>query len=135
DPNRWCAIDKPRLLPLMSHYSEALPARAIVPISAFKGDGIPGLESEIVNALPDGEPLYPEDYLTDQTQRTLAAELIREKVLRHTRDELPYTTAVVIDQFEEPTVEGGLTRIHASVIVDHESQKPIVVGKGGDMVK
>ena len=87
------------------------------------------------SALPDGEPLYPDDYLTDQTQRTLAAELIREKVLRHTRDELPYTTAVVIDQFDEPDVEGGLTRIHASVIVDHESQKPIVVGKGGDMVK
>ena len=56
-------------------------------------------------------------------------------MLRHTRDELPYTTAVVIDQFEEPAAEGGLTRIHASVIVDHESQKPIVVGKGGDMVK
>src|SRR4030095_17175867 len=135
DPNRWCAIDKPRLLPLMSHYSEALPARAIVPISAFKGDGIPGLESEIVNALPDGEPLYPEDYLTDQTERTLAAALVREKVLRHTRDELPYTTAVIIDRYEDPAEPGGLTRIFASILVENESQKPIVIGKGGEMIK
>jgi len=79
--------------------------------------------------------LYPDDYLTDQTQRILAAELIREKVLAHTRDELPYTTAVAIEQFEEPQREGGLTRIYASILVDHDSQKPIVVGKGGEMIK
>ena len=93
------------------------------------------LEREVVAALPEGEPPYPDDYLTDQTQRTLAAELVREKVLHHTRDELPYTTAVIIDQFEEPAEEGGLTRIFASILVDQPSQKPIVVGKGGDMIK
>ncbi len=80
-------------------------------------------------------PCIRTDYLTDQSQRTLAAELVREKVLQYTRDELPYTTAVIIDQFEEPAEEGGLTRIFASILVDQASQKPIVVGKGGDMIK
>ena len=79
--------------------------------------------------------MYPDDYLTDQTERTLAAELIREKVLVHTRDELPYTTAVLIDRFEDAPAEGGLTRIHASILVESESQKPIVIGKGGEMIK
>ncbi len=106
-----------------------------MPVSALTGDGVDALEAEILAALPEGEPLYPDDYLTDQTERTLAAELVREKVLHHTRDELPYTTAVVIDQFEEPKPPGGLTRIFASILVDHESQKPIVVGKGGAMIK
>ena len=78
-----------------------------MPVSALNGDGVDALEREILAALPEGEPLYPDDYLTDQTERTLAAELIREKVLRHTRDELPYTTAVVIDQFEEPAARAG----------------------------
>jgi GTP-binding protein Era len=96
---------------------------------------VDALEAELVGALPDGEPLYPEDYLTDQTERSLASELIREKVLHHTRDELPFTTAVVIDQFEEPATPGALTKIYASILVDHDSQKPIVIGKGGDMIK
>src|SRR6185503_15287915 len=69
------------------------------------------------------------------TERSLSAELVREKLLRHTRDELPFTTAVVIDRFEEPAEPGGLTRIYASILVDHDSQKPIVVGKGGEMIK
>jgi GTP-binding protein Era len=133
--NKVDRVQRPRLLPLMAHYSEALACRAIVPISALTGDGVEALESEVANALPDGDPLYPEDYLTDQTERSLTAELIREKVLHHTRDELPYTTAVVIDQFEEPSAPGGLTRIFASILVDHDSQKPIVIGKGGEMIK
>jgi GTP-binding protein Era len=96
---------------------------------------VPALEREILEALPEGPPLYDEEYLTDQTQRTLAAELIREKVLRYTHDELPYTTAVIIDQFAEPPAPGGLTRIYASILVDHDSQKPIVLGHGGAMIK
>jgi GTP-binding protein Era len=126
---------KSRLLPLMEHYGRVLPVRAIVPVSALTGDGVDALEAELLAALPEGDPLYPEDYLTDQTERTLAAELVREKVLRHTRDELPFTTAVVIDQFEEPATPGGLTRIFASILVEHDSQKPIVIGKGGEMIK
>jgi GTP-binding protein Era len=132
--NKVDLIRKPKLLPLIDRYAQSRQFRAIVPISAVSGDGVAALTDEIVNALPEGEPLYPEDYLTDQTERTLAAELIREKVLRHTREELPYSTAVVIDQFEE-AVDEQPTRIFASILVDQESQKPIVVGKGGEMIK
>ena len=133
--NKIDLVDKPRLLPLMQHYAAALPFTAIVPVSAVTGEGEGPLLHEIFGALPDGDPLYPEDYLTDQSQRTLAAELVREKVLHHTRDELPYSTGVLIDRFEEADREGGLTRIFASILVDQPSQKPIVVGKGGDMIK
>ncbi len=133
--NKVDRTGKPRLLPLMEHYASALSPRAIVPVSAMTGDGVEALEAELLQALPEGEPLYPDDYLTDQTERSLASELVREKVLRHTRDELPFTTAVVIDQFEEPATPGGLTRIFASILVEHDSQKPIVIGKGGEMIK
>jgi GTP-binding protein Era len=126
---------KSNLLPLIEHYARTNAFRAIVPTAAISGEGLEALETEILAALPEGEPLFPADYLTDQTERTLAAELIREKVLHHTRDELPYTTAVVIDAFEEPAEPGGLTKIFASILVDHDSQKPIVVGKGGSMIK
>ena len=106
-----------------------------MPVSATRQEGLPALEQEIVVALPEGEALFPEEYLTDQTERVLAAELIREKVLVHTHDELPYSIAVVIDQFEEPRRGVATTRIFASILVDTESQKPIVVGRGGDMIK
>jgi GTP-binding protein Era len=104
-------------------------------VSALTGAGLDLLEREILATLPEGEPLYPEEYLTDQTERALAAELIREKVLRHTHDELPYSTAVTIDRFEEPADATGITRIFASILVDRASQKPIVLGKGGEMIK
>ena len=133
--NKVDRIRKTDLLPVINQYAHSAAFAAIVPVSAFTGDGVDRLEQEIVASLPESEPLYPEDYLTDQTERTLAAELIREKVLHHTRDELPYTTGVVIEQFEEPQREGGLTKIHAAILVESESQKPIVVGKGGEMIK
>jgi GTPase len=132
--NKVDAVHKPQLLPLIDYHAKAFAFKAIVPISALTGDGVSALEREILSALPDGEPLYPDDYLTDQTERRLAAELIREKVLAHTREELPYTTAVLIDQFEEAT-GGAPTRIFASILVDHDSQKPIVVGRQGEMIK
>jgi GTPase len=133
--NKVDRVRKTDLLPVMNHYGHAMAFEAIVPVSALTGDGVEALAREIVTALPEGDPLYPDDYLTNQTERTLTAELIREKVLRHTRDELPYSTGVVIEQFEEPQREGGLTRIFAAILVDHDSQKPIVVGKGGEMIK
>jgi GTP-binding protein Era len=133
--NKVDRVKKPSLLPLMQSYAKSGDFKAIVPTAAFYAEGLDVLEKEILAALPEGPALYPEEYLTDQTERTLAAELIREKVLIHTRDELPYTTAVVIDQYEEPTAEKNLTRIFASILVDQESQKPIVVGKGGEMIK
>ena len=133
--NKVDLVRKDALLPMIDQYAKALDFAAIVPLSAVKGDGVPGLEQEIFAALPEGDPIYDEDYLTDQTERTLAAELVREKVLAHTRDELPYTTAVLIDAFEEPVPPSTLTRIFASIVVDSDSQKPIVVGRGGDMIK
>jgi GTP-binding protein Era len=133
--NKVDVVHKPSLLPLMEQYSQVPGLRAIVPISALTGDGVPGLEREILAALPEGDAVFAEDYLTDQTERRLAAELIREKVLRHTHDELPYTTAVIIDRFEEAPAGGGLTRIYASILVDQMSQKPIVIGRGGEMIK
>ena len=137
--NKIDLVRKATLLPIIDRYARAHGFRAIVPVAALAGapgdDGLAGLEREILAALPEGEPLYPEDYLTDQTQRTLAAELVREKVLHHTRDELPYSTAVVIDRFEEPEAPGAPTKIYASILVDHDSQKPIVIGRGGEMIK
>jgi GTP-binding protein Era len=132
--NKIDLVKKSALLPIIDRYANALAFRAVVPVSARTGDGTRPLEQEILAALPEGEPLYPDDYLTDQTLRSMAGELIREKLLQHTRDELPYSTAVVIDRFEEPG-DAGLTKIYASILVDHESQKPIVIGKGGDMLK
>lgn len=126
---------KTQLLPLMESYAKALKVEAIVPMSAFHGEGVDALVKELLAALPEGPPLFDADYFTDQSERTLAAELIREKVLRHTRDELPYMTAVVIDQFQEPASPGEPTRIYASILVDHASQKPIVIGKNGEMIK
>jgi len=133
--NKVDLVRKDALLPMIDQYAKALDFAAIVPLSAVNGEGVPGLEQEIFAALPEGDPIYDEDYLTDQTERTLAAELVREKVLHHTHEELPYSTGVLIDQFEEPDRPGGLTRIHASILVDHDSQKPIVIGKGGEMIK
>lgn len=133
--NKIDLIHKPRLLPLMEYFGKAYPFAAIVPISAGTGDGVEALEAEILARLPEAQPVYPQDYLTDQTERTLAGELIREKLLRHTHDELPYSTAVVVDRFEEPTAERASTLIYASILVDQTSQKPIVLGKGGSMIK
>ena len=133
--NKIDRMRKPDLLPLIDGYAKAFSFRAIVPISALSGDGVEALESELVAALPEGDPLFDSDYFTDQSERSMAAELIREKVLAHTRDELPYTTAVVIDRFEEPGEEGGLTKIFASILVDQPSQKPIVIGRQGEMIK
>ena len=133
--NKVDAIKKTDLLPLMESYGHALWFRAIVPISALTGEGVDALVREIESALPEGAAAFPSDYLTDQTERTLTSELIREKVLLNTRDELPHATAVVIDQFTEPTKDDHLHRIHASILVDRASQKAIVLGKGGSMIK
>jgi len=79
--------------------------------------------------------LYPEDYLTDQPERMMAAEIVREKLLQFTHAEIPFSRAVVVDRFEEPESEGGLLKLYCSIVVERESQKGIVVGKGGDMIK
>lgn len=134
--NKIDKVDKKGLLPLIERYSRQHSYLAIVPISALKGEQLDVVLAEIFKYLPEGEPLYPADYLTDRTERFLVAEMIRERVLRHTRNELPYTTAVRIDRFDETERSvGGLTRIHATIIVERDSQKGIVIGKRGQMIK
>ena len=132
--NKIDLVQKARLLRLIDHYRQAADFADVVPLSALSGDGVDLLERAILSRLPEGEPLYPEDYLTDQPERVLAAEIVREKLLQHTRDELPFTSAVVVDQFEEPD-ERGLLRLFCTILVEQESQKPIVIGRGGQMIK
>ena len=133
--NKIDLVSKPKLLPVIDQLRQWHDFAEIVPISADSGDGVERLERLLLERLPEGEPLYPEDFLTDQPQRTLAAETVREKVLQHTRAELPFSTAVVIDQYDEPDRPGGLTRIYCTILVEQESQKPIVIGRAGEMVK
>jgi GTP-binding protein Era len=132
--NKIDLISPPTLLPLIDWYRRQRPFAAIVPLSAATGDGLDRLEREILPHLPEGGPLFPDDYLTDQPERFFAAEIVREQVLRHTRDELPFATAVVVDRFEEPD-ERGLLRLSLSILVEHDSQKPILLGRQGRMIK
>ena len=133
--NKIDLVKKHKLLPLMEQLSKERDWQAIVPVSAFTGDNVERLEAVILDALPEGEPLFPPDYLTDQPERAMVAEMVREQVLRLTRDELPFSTAVLIDQFREPTDEDHMTRIWATILVERDSQKPIVIGRGGEMIK
>jgi GTPase len=132
--NKVDLIAKHRLLPIIEHYRQAHPFVEFIPISAADGTNVDALEKAFLQYLPEGEPLYPPDYLTDQPERFYAAEIVREKVLQLTHDELPHSTAVVVDQFQEPD-EDGILKIFCTILVERESQKPIVVGKGGAMVK
>jgi GTP-binding protein Era len=132
--NKVDQIAKNSLLPLLDDYRRAHPFVAFVPVSALDGTNVDALERAFLSHLPEGEPLYPPDYLTDQPERTYVAEIVREKVLQLTHDELPFSTAVVVDRFEEPD-EGGLMQVYCTILVERASQKPIVVGKGGAMIK
>ena len=127
-------ISKPRLLPLLEFYSREYPFVELVPASAVDGTNVEALERVLLAQLPEGEPLYPEDYLTDQPERVYVAEIVREKVLQLTHDELPFSTAVVVDRFDEAG-EDGLMQVYCTILVERDSQKPIVLGKGGSMIK
>ncbi len=133
--NKIDLMKKNRLLPIIEQYAKSGAFAEIVPISAAKGDNVDRLEQVIIDRLPEGEPMYPADYLTDQPERVMAAEIVREKLLQFTRAEIPFSSAVVIDRFEEPTPERPVLRLFCTIVVDRESHKPIVVGRGGDMIK
>lgn len=133
--NKIDLMKKHKLLPVIDRLQRERDWTHIVPVSALTGDNVERLEQVILESLPEGEPLFPEDYLTDQPERVMVAEMIREQVLRVTRDELPFSTAVLIDQFQEPSEEDKLLRIYATILVERDSQKPIVIGRGGDVVK
>jgi len=132
--NKIDLVAKAKLLPLMERAQRWHEFAAIVPLSATTGDGVDRLERVLLEHLPEREPLYPDDYLTDQPERTLVAETVREKILHHTRAELPFSTAVVVDRFDEEERERVL-RLYCTIFVEHASQKAIVIGRGGDMIK
>jgi GTP-binding protein Era len=151
-------IKKVLLLPLMDLYRKEFPFTEIVPISARHSEGLENLFETVLKHLPEGEPSFPADTLTDQAERTLVAELVREQVLRHCHQEVPYSVAVIVEEFDEserdkpppqkpkkknakkqapqtgPKLE-GLVRISANIFVERDSQKAIVIGKRGEMLK
>ena len=130
--NKVDRVHKPRLLPLIDRYSKLYEFEEIIPISALHGDGTEELLAALIQRLPAGPQYFPTDEYTDQPERFLAGEIIREKIIQQTKQELPYATAVLVEQFEESTT---LTRVHATIVVEKESQKPIVIGHGGARLK
>jgi GTP-binding protein Era len=124
--------DKRRLLPLIDAYRTLLDLAEIVPLSAKTGENVERLVELLVLRLPEGEKLYPDDFLTDLPERFFVAEMIRERILEKTREEVPYTTGVVVDSFKEGK---GLVRIEATILVERENQKGILIGRGGAMLK
>jgi len=130
--NKVDAVKKVRVLPLIDVYRGKFEWTEIVPVSAVTGVNLDLLVDLTVKLLPGTDAPFADDVLTDQSMRTLAAELVREKILQKTREEVPYSVAVAVDQFVE---EGKLARIDATIIVERESQKAIVVGKGGELIK
>jgi len=161
--NKIDSVKKALLLPLIDTYRTEYAFAEVMPISARDGDGVEALFARVLAAMPEGPNLFPEDTLTDQAERDLVAEYVREQVLRHCRQEIPYSTAVVVELFDErerfepppgqktPKAAKrpggkvrpaqpvrrytGLVRIHANIYVERDSQKAIIIGKRGQMLK
>lgn len=125
--------DKKELLPLIEYYSKEYDFEEIVPLSALKGEAIDNLLKQIVKHLPENEAIFDEDEMTDQPLRTLVAEMVREKILQTTGDEIPYVTAVVTEKFDES--DPSKIKIHCAIFVERSSQKGIIIGKGGIKLK
>jgi GTP-binding protein Era len=125
--------DKKELLPLIEFYAKEYEFQEIVPISALKGEAIDNLLKQIARHLPESEPLFAEDELTDQSMRTLVAEMVREQILQTTGDEIPYVTAVVTEIYDE--TDPNVVRIHCAIFVERSSQKGIIIGKQGIKLK
>ena len=132
--NKVDLVNKETLLPLIKQWLEVYPFRAIVPISAIERIQIDELVAEMIAVLPEGPRYYPEDSVTDLPERFIAAEMIREKVFRLTGQEIPYGVAVTVESFKERP-EKNLIDIQATIHVERESQKPIIIGKAGSMLK
>lgn len=130
--NKIDKLQKDKLLPIIDSYSKLHEFQEIIPISAAKRQGLDILMDKIVRALPEGPRYFPEDQLTDQPERFIAAEIIREKVLLKTGKEIPYATAVVVERFEESE---KLDRIAAAIYCERDGQKAILIGKGGQKLK
>jgi len=133
--NKVDLINKGKLLPILEFYQQEHDYREMIPISATKGDNHEVLLEKIAENLPEGDFLYPADYVTDQQEQSMVGERIREKVLHNTRQELPYASAVFLEEFDEEERKDGFVRITASIIVEKPGQKRIVIGRGGQMIK
>ncbi len=130
--NKVDRLHKEKLLPLIGRYSKLHSFQEVIPISAMKGEGLDVLIDKIIRTLPEGPHYFPDDQITDQPERFLASEIVREKVLLKTGKELPYATAVVVERYEDLP---RLTRISAIIYCEREGQKAILIGKGGDKLK
>ena len=130
--NKVDAVPKAQLLPIIDRFRKELDFAAIVPVSALKGTGLDGLVDEIFRLLPENQPYFPEEQVTDQPERFLAAEIIREKAIRALHHELPYALAVFVEKFEE---KPRLLRIEAVLNVERDTQKKILIGHKGEMLK
>jgi len=140
--NKTDIVTKESILPIIKHYSALYDFKAIVPVSAFTGDGLNVLLDEISKLLPPGPRYFPEEEFTDQSERELAAEFIREQILHYTNEEIPHGTAVSIDKYEEnvPGIDGSapeneIVKIYASIICEKSTHKSILLGKSGQMIK
>jgi GTP-binding protein Era len=132
--NKIDLIRKKNILPVIDQFRHLFSFSQIIPISALTGDGCPVLIEQILKLLPEGPRYFPEDMMTDRTERFIAAEIIREKIILMTHQEIPYTTAVVVDSFKEDE-EKNLIRTQATINVSKDSQKGILIGKKGSMLK
>lgn len=130
--NKADLVAREKLLPILDAYKDVFPFHAMIPISALHQDGTDILLRELLQLLPTGPRLYPEDIPTDSTERFIAAEIIREKIFLLTTQEIPYSCAVVVDSFKE---DGKKITIHATIFVERKSQKGIIIGKQGSMLK
>ncbi len=132
--NKIDLVQKSALLPLLEQVSRLLPERDVIPLSALTGENTAELLSSLMAVLPAGPALYPDDNITDQSERVLAQEMVREQLFFHTQQEIPYRTAVIIERFEEPA-EKPLLRMYATIHVERPSQKAIVIGQKGVRLK
>ena len=130
--NKIDRLEKERLLPMMAEYSKLHDFREIIPISALTGDGLELLLDSLMAVLPEGPRYFPKDQITDQPERFLAAEIVREKVLLETAQEVPYASTVVVERWDESP---RLTSIAAVIYCERDGQKKIIIGRGGEMLK
>lgn len=130
--NKIDTVSKPEILPIMDWAKDHWPFRDIIPVSAKQGDQLELLLERTFEELPEHEPYFPADMTSDQTERFIAGEIIREKIFRFTGEEIPYAAVVEIEEFKE---EEKLIRIHAVIYIEKESQKPIMIGSGGKKLK
>ncbi len=135
--NKVDIVKRPQVLPVIEAYSKLYPFKEIIPVSALTGDGMDILLEKIVEHLPEGPKYYPDDIVTDQMERFMVAEIIREKVMQQTEEEIPYSVAVEIIQWteREPESGDGAIVIHANIYVERKGQRGIIIGKGGSKLK